>query len=104
MSEVQIRLSEALKPEPAQLHGVAAHTTETRLFGPARVPVTLIPDSDLAVKLDASGVASPPNCSQFTESVAFCAAWLFTRTRLSGHARLETLRNTNNMMRQLQRV
>ncbi len=70
-SEVQIRLSPALKPAPFQLHNDAGHATDSRLLGPAKVMVTLNPPTEVALKLAPSGVASVPSCDQWTKSFAF---------------------------------
>ena len=77
-SEVQMRLSPALKPVPFQLHVDAGHATDNRLPDPARVALTLNPPLEVALKLDPSDVASAPSCDQLTESFAFWAPRLVT--------------------------
>ncbi len=83
LSEVQIRLSPAVKPEPVQLHGVATQSTERMLPLPVRPPVTARSPTDVAAKLAGIDAWSPPNCDQFTESVAPWAPGLVTVVRLS---------------------
>src|SRR5882762_8060734 len=87
-SEVQSRLSEAENSNPVQLHGAAGHTTETRLLGPVKVPASVTPPTDVALKLDPRRAASAPNCDQSTKSFAACAVRLVTTTRLSALAAL----------------
>src|SRR5215471_5031157 len=77
VSEVQMRLSPAVKPVPAvqlQLTGVDEQTTETTLSAPTKVTMWVTPLADFALKLAARRVWSPPNCFQLIESVAPCAA------------------------------
>jgi hypothetical protein len=86
-SEVQSKLSAAVNPDPFQLHGVAAHTTETTLFAPAKVTVPgTIPTVRGALKLAPSRVASGPNFDQLTKSFAPCADGLGTEISVSAQA------------------
>jgi hypothetical protein len=73
VSEVQIRVSPAVKPTLFQLHdGDAGHTTDVRLPVPPRVTATLNDPTEVAVKLEPGGaVASAPSCDQWTKSLAF---------------------------------
>src|SRR3981189_1496520 len=86
VSDGQMRLSAAATPVPDQLHGDAGHTTETRLLGPVRLSVTVVPLTDVADAVVASVVPSAPSCDHCTESFAPCVAWLVTRTRESAQA------------------
>ena len=88
-SEVQIRLSPAVKPLPPvqlQLAGIGEHTTETMLLAPARVTVSLLPPAEFALKLAGRIVWSPPSCTQLIESLAPCPGWLVTWTSESAQA------------------
>jgi hypothetical protein len=73
VSEVQIKLSPAAKPLPAQLQGTAAHATAIKLPVPTRLPLTAIAPTDCALKVAPSTVASAPNCDQPMESFEACA-------------------------------
>src|ERR1700731_4655285 len=86
VSEVQIRLSVAVKPVPVQLHGDAGHTTETRLLGPVRLSVTVVPLTDVADAVVPSVVPSAPSCDHCRESFDPWPAWLVTRVRESAQA------------------
>jgi hypothetical protein len=81
LSEVQIKLSPALRADPpSQLHGVAVQSTETMLFAPASEIVMPTPPPDVAPKLAPRTVWSAPNCDQFTVSFA---AWPATEVTLA---------------------
>jgi hypothetical protein len=60
-----------LKPTPFQLHGDAGHATDVRLPVAAKLTAMLNDPTEVALKLDASGVASAPSCDQWMKSLAF---------------------------------
>src|SRR5271170_45248 len=74
--EVHSNVSPEGIPGPAQLHapGEVGQTTDSRLLEPARLTETLMPPSELVLKLCPSTVAFGPNRDHGTESFGACEA------------------------------
>src|SRR5712692_74335 len=95
-SDVQSKLSVGLNPDPVQLQGEAAHTTEITLFAPAKMPATVTPPTEVALKLGPRRVASAPNCDQSTKSFADeLSASMFRRDGIPDYVKSPHFRRGN---------